>query len=114
MGKAGNDFIIKEVSMKHVYDYMLHLLLEYAKLLQFEPKPGEFAREMCFEALLRQAATDKEKSVYEESMIKSPSKSSPCFLPTRDQNLLATFLRQHLHIKRQVSEAEDRNSFTQN
>ncbi|KAI5067371.1 hypothetical protein GOP47_0017899 [Adiantum capillus-veneris] len=114
MGKAGNEFIRKELSMKHVYDYMLHLLLEYAKMLQFEPMPGKFAKEMCHESFMCQATSHIEKSVYEDSMVKSHSKSSPCFLPTRDENRIETSMQQHLDIKRMIAEAEDRGLFSQN
>ncbi|MCO5610027.1 hypothetical protein L7F22_064262 [Adiantum nelumboides] len=106
--------IRKELSMKHVYDYMLHLLLQYAKLLQFEPVPGESAKEICHETFMCQARTQKEKPVYEDSMVKSRSKSSPCLLPIRDQKLIAASMQQRRDINRMVAEDEDRGSFVRN
>jgi len=63
--------------MKLVYDYMLHLLTEYAKLSRFEPIIPAGAVEVCSENLVcPMGGTWREFMV--ESMVKSPSDTPPC------------------------------------
>jgi protein glucosyltransferase len=66
--------------MDLVYDYMLHLLTEYAKLLRFRPTKPPEAVEVCPESLICQAE-DIEKKFLTESMVKSAHDSGPCDLP---------------------------------
>ncbi|KAM1157150.1 hypothetical protein FF1_027784 [Malus domestica] len=47
IGKATSDFIQEELKMDYVYDYMFHLLNEYAKLLRFEPRIPKGAAHLC-------------------------------------------------------------------
>ncbi|KAH1199728.1 hypothetical protein GmHk_18G053016 [Glycine max] len=51
IGKAGTNFIEENLKMKFVYDYMFHLLTEYARLLSFEPTIPAGAVEICSENL---------------------------------------------------------------
>ncbi|KAH7850223.1 hypothetical protein Vadar_029453 [Vaccinium darrowii] len=46
IGKAGSNFIQEELKMKHVYDYMFHLLYSYGKLLKYQPTVPEGAVEV--------------------------------------------------------------------
>lgn len=64
--------------MDHVYDYMLHLLTEYAKLLKFKPTKPPDAIEVCSESLACQAE-GLEKKFLMESMVKFPRDA--CDLP---------------------------------
>jgi hypothetical protein len=57
--------------MDYVYDYMFHLLTEYAKLLRFK---------VCPEFLACQAI-GREKKFMEESMVRSANDAGPCDLP---------------------------------
>ena len=66
--------------MDHVYDYMLHLLSEYAKLLKFKPTKPPQAVEVCSESLVCQAE-GLEKKFLVESMVKSARDAGPCDLP---------------------------------
>lgn len=80
IGKEGSGFILQEVSMDYVYQYMLHLLTEYAKLLRYKPSLPEKATELCLESM----ACDKEGKVREflmESMARWASDAEPCTLP---------------------------------
>ncbi|CAL9151806.1 unnamed protein product [Musa hybrid cultivar] len=80
MGKEGSSFILEEVKMEFVYQYMLHLLTEYAKLLRYEPTLPENATELCLESV----ACGEEGRVREflmEAMVKWTSDSEPCTLP---------------------------------
>jgi protein glucosyltransferase len=66
--------------MDHVYDYMLHLLTEYAKLLKFKPTKPPEAVEVCSEFLVCQAE-GLEKKFLMESMVKFACDAGPCDLP---------------------------------
>ncbi|KAK7295057.1 hypothetical protein RJT34_17960 [Clitoria ternatea] len=77
IGKAGTRFIYENLKMNFVYDYMLHVLTEYAKLLRFKPTIPAGAVEVCSEnvacpmyGIWRQYLVD--------SMVKSPSATPPC------------------------------------
>ena len=66
--------------MEYVYDYMFHLLNEYAKLLRFKPTIPRRAVEFCSESM---ACPSKglRKDFMIESMVTSPSGSEPCTMP---------------------------------
>ncbi|VAH41514.1 unnamed protein product [Triticum turgidum subsp. durum] len=80
IGKEGSKFIQQELSMEYVYDYMFHLLTEYAKLLRFKPTKPPEAVEVCPESLACQAV-GREKKYMEDSMVKSANVAGPCNLP---------------------------------
>ncbi|KAG6475963.1 O-glucosyltransferase rumi homolog [Zingiber officinale] len=80
MGKASSDFFQEEVKMDFVYDYMLHLLTEYAKLLRFKPSVPENATELCLESIACRAPTNVKKFLL-ESMEKTTHEAEPCSLP---------------------------------
>ncbi|KAL6911895.1 hypothetical protein ACP4OV_000700 [Aristida adscensionis] len=80
IGKQASDFIQQELRMDFVYDYMFHLLTEYAKLLRFKPTKPPEAVEVCPESLACQAI-GREKKFMEESMVRSASDTGPCDLP---------------------------------
>lgn len=79
IGKAASTFIQEEVKMDYVYDYMLHLLNEYAKLLRYEPKIPPRAVEVCVKSMAC-CAQGRQKKFILESMVKGPSHSRPCYL----------------------------------
>nr|CAB3496883.1 unnamed protein product [Digitaria exilis] len=80
IGKQASNFIQKELSMDYVYDYMFHLLTEYAKLLRFKPTKPPEAVEVCSESLSCQAI-GREKKFMGDSMVRSASDAGPCNLP---------------------------------
>ncbi|VVA11104.1 PREDICTED: O-glucosyltransferase [Prunus dulcis] len=80
IGKAASKLIQEELKMDYVYDYMFHLLNEYAKLLQFKPTIPQKAIELCSEAMACQAQ-GTEKKFMMESMVKGPAVSNPCTMP---------------------------------
>ncbi|RCV44442.1 hypothetical protein SETIT_9G374400v2 [Setaria italica] len=51
MGAEGSGFAREELAMDNVYDYMLHVLTEYARLLCYKPTVPEKAVELCPESL---------------------------------------------------------------
>ncbi|MQL96490.1 hypothetical protein Taro_029150 [Colocasia esculenta] len=80
IGKAGSGFTEEELKMDYVYDYMLHLLTEYAKLLRFKPTKPPAAVELCTE-LMACPAGDLEREFMVLSMADGPRHGGPCTLP---------------------------------
>lgn len=105
MGREGRRFVTKDVNMKSVYDYMLHGLREYAKLLRFEPRTENMTA-ICSEAFLCTRPT-KENRVYMESVVRQPSDDRPCFLPPRNEEQIKTAVSRKSDIIREVRKAED-------
>ncbi|XP_048329484.2 uncharacterized protein LOC107418575 [Ziziphus jujuba] len=81
IGKAASKFIVEELKMENVYDYMFHVLNEYAKLLNFKPTIPQNATELCLEALACPAETLKMRNFMVDSMVKTPAQTSPCIMP---------------------------------
>ncbi|GKV31118.1 hypothetical protein SLEP1_g39854 [Rubroshorea leprosula] len=93
IGKAASEFIHRELKMDSVYGYMFHLLNEYAKLLRFKPEVPKNAVELCSESMAC-PAKGLEKKFMMESLVKSPSDTSPCRMPPPyDPASLHTMLR---------------------
>ena len=80
MGKAASKFIMEELKMEYVYDYMFHLLNEYAKLLTFKPTIPKKAVELCSESMAC-SSQGLTKDFMIGSMVTSPSDGEPCKLP---------------------------------
>lgn len=80
IGKAASRFIQEELKMEYVYDYMFHLLNEYAKLLQFKPTIPEKAVEFCSESMACTTHGLRKKFMM-DSMVKGPADNSPCIMP---------------------------------
>lgn len=75
------------LSMERVYDYMYNLLVEYSKLLHFNPIPPSSAVEICGESLLC-FADSKQMPLLKRSAVQ-PSPNEPCTLRTADDDLFA-------------------------
>lgn len=80
IGKAASELILEDVKMDYVYDYMLHLLSEYAKLLKFKPTIPKNAVELCSETMACEAV-GLEKKFMMKSLVKSPSDRGSCTMP---------------------------------
>lgn len=70
---------MESLNMDRVYDYMFHLISEYAKLQDFTPKLPSSAMEVCPDSVLCYA-DDKQTPFLRES-IAFPSQTPPCTLP---------------------------------
>ncbi|KAK1290836.1 hypothetical protein QJS10_CPB18g01547 [Acorus calamus] len=70
IGKAGSRFILEELKMDYVYDYMFHFLREYAKLLKYKPTKPPKAKEICVESMAC-AAKGREREYMMASMMKA-------------------------------------------
>ncbi|XP_057723938.1 uncharacterized protein LOC130939887 [Arachis stenosperma] len=78
--KGGTYYIIHNLKMKYVYDYMLYLLKQYAKLQRFKPKIPEGVKEMCSERMTCRLRNGPRKRYMYESFVRSPSSTLPYFL----------------------------------
>lgn len=80
VGRQGQR-LVQGLRMHAVYDYMLHLLTEYARLMDFRPvaPPSPDAHEAC-EASLLCLADDKQRRFLEASRAE-PAVGDPCVLP---------------------------------
>ncbi|KAK9927244.1 hypothetical protein M0R45_024437 [Rubus argutus] len=108
IGKAASDFIQEELKMDFVYDYMFHLLNEYAKLLRFEPRVPEGATHLCSESLAC-PADESEKKFMTESLVKCPSVTNPCTMPPPyEPQALGNFYRNNINLIKQVEKWEDK------
>ncbi|KAL5796196.1 hypothetical protein ACOSQ2_001016 [Xanthoceras sorbifolium] len=102
IGKEGSKFIQESLKLKYVYDYMFHLLSEYAKLLKFEPTVPPGVKEMCSEKI---ACTEEGlwKKFLVEAMVISPSETLPCTMPPPfDDHSLRGFFEKKERKKQQV------------
>ncbi|OVA06882.1 Lipopolysaccharide-modifying protein [Macleaya cordata] len=94
IGKAASSFIQKDLRMDYVYDYMFHLLNEYAKLLRYKPTIPPKAVELCSETMACPANGFTKKFMM-ESMVKYPSDTGPCTIPPPfDPPYLQAFIKQ--------------------
>ncbi|KAF3438608.1 hypothetical protein FNV43_RR21371 [Rhamnella rubrinervis] len=80
IGKAAVGFIKEELKMEYVYDYMFHLLNEYAKLLKYKPSVPQNATELCLDSMVCQAR-GLERKYMMDSMVKGPADTKPCTMP---------------------------------
>lgn len=108
IGKAASNFIQEDLKMDNVYDYMFHLLNEYAKLLKFKPTVPDGAVEICSQTMACMA-NGSEKKFMMESLVKGPSITSPCTMPPPyEPSVLGGFNRRKLNAIRQVKNWEDK------
>ncbi|CAL5323175.1 unnamed protein product [Camellia sinensis] len=103
IGKAASDFIQEDLKMDYVYDYMFHLLNEYAKLMRYKPTVPRKAIELCSE-IMACRAEGLQKKFMMESMVKGPATDTcPCtMLPPYDPHALHSLLRRKANSERQV------------
>ncbi|WCJ29185.1 hypothetical protein M5689_010834 [Euphorbia peplus] len=92
IGKGGQD-LMDSLSMDRVYDYMFHLIKEYAELQKFVPVPPPGARQVCGDSILC-FGDDKQKEYLKKSS-RSPnsSPSIPCTLQPADANFVENLLQ---------------------
>ncbi|PAN25758.1 hypothetical protein PAHAL_4G323500 [Panicum hallii] len=80
IGEQGSRFVRDEMSMDYIYDYMLHLLTEYAKLLRYKPTVPEKAVEICTESMAC-PAQGLHRDCMMDSMERHVASFEPCTLP---------------------------------
>ncbi|XP_010058149.3 O-glucosyltransferase rumi homolog [Eucalyptus grandis] len=112
IGESGSRFISESLKMKYVYDFMFHLLNEYAKLLKFDVEVPPGAVELCSE-LMACPAGGLIRKFMTESVVESPSNTLPCSLPPPYEALeLKAFMERKESVTRQVEKWE--SEFWQN
>lgn len=93
--------------MENVYDYMLHLLTEYAKLLRYKPTIPEKATSICIESMAFHAK-DPVKKFMLDSMVKSVSDFEPCsLLPPFDKKELDAIASRRAEYLKEVEKMEN-------
>ncbi|XP_047042612.1 O-glucosyltransferase rumi-like [Lolium rigidum] len=78
VGRRGQR-LMQDLAMDAVYDYMLHLLTEYAKLQDFRPAPPPTAQEACVGSVL--CLADAHQRRFLEASAASPATAEPCSMP---------------------------------
>ncbi|KAI9109986.1 hypothetical protein K1719_019027 [Acacia pycnantha] len=101
IGEAASRFIQEDLKIDYVYDYMFHLLNEYAKLLKFKLTVPLTATEFCAETMACSAEGNWRKFM-EESLVKFPSDSIPCSIPPDDVSILTDFGDRKANATKQV------------
>ncbi|KAI4372355.1 hypothetical protein MLD38_010596 [Melastoma candidum] len=77
---SGSRFIFNELKVDYVYDYMLHLLNVYVKLLRFKPRMPRGAAKVCARKMGRLAKGKYRK--YMEFVVNDAYRDRvPCSLP---------------------------------
>ncbi|ESQ43951.1 hypothetical protein EUTSA_v10005889mg [Eutrema salsugineum] len=119
IGRQGSEYMMKNLEMKYVYDYMLYVLQGYGKLMKLDVTVPENATEVCSETmacpitdggLIRQCMDD--------SLVMSPSVKPACDLPQPyGDDELKSFLEKQERGEREVEtltdeywEVENKNS----
>ncbi|XP_010672155.2 uncharacterized protein LOC104888778 [Beta vulgaris subsp. vulgaris] len=106
IGKEGSNFIFEQIKMEHVYDYMFHVLYEYAKLFKYRPTVPEGAVELCSDRFAC-SPMGLEATYKIETMVNGPSEKGPCQLPPPYDPLTLQSIRdQNAKIKEQVKKWE--------
>lgn len=102
IGKEGSKYIFEQINIGNVYDYMFHVLNEYAKLLKYKPTIPEGAVELCSERFA--CSTMGLETTYKiDTMVNGPSEEGPCELPPPYEPLtLKSIHDQNAKIKEQV------------
>ncbi|KAG5386495.1 hypothetical protein IGI04_037965 [Brassica rapa subsp. trilocularis] len=109
IGRQGSDYVMQNLEMKYVYDYMLYVLQGYGKLMKLDVTVPENATEVCSETmacpitdggLIRQCMDD--------SLVMSPSIKAACKLPKPyGDNELKRILKKQESVKRRVRKWTD-------
>lgn len=107
IGEASSRFIQEDLKMEYVYDYMFHLLSEYAKLLKFKPMIPPNAMELCSESMAC-LADGNWKKFMTQSLVRTPTDTTPCTMPPPyDPSALGDFIDRKVKATKQVEAWEN-------
>ncbi|KAL2892237.1 O-glucosyltransferase rumi [Bienertia sinuspersici] len=102
IGKAGSKFVQEQLVMDNVYDYMFHLLNEYAKLLKYKPSVPPEANETCSEDMVC-SEEGLQREFRLDNMVHGPSTTNPCILqPPQEPQVIKAFLEKQDSVRRRV------------
>lgn len=97
----------EEMSMDNVYDYMLHLLIEYSKLLKYKPVVPEGAVEYCSESMAC-PSTGRHKINMMDSLVNTTHYKGPCSLPPPyDPGEFQQYKRMIASSRKQIEDLEE-------
>lgn len=107
IAQEASRFMQEKLKMENVYDYMFHLLNEYAKLLRYKPIVPEGVVELCSESMACNA-NGLEKKFMMESLVMGPSVIGPCSLPPPySSKELVGLIRRKVNSMKQVEKWEN-------
>ncbi|KAL3682330.1 hypothetical protein R1sor_000352 [Riccia sorocarpa] len=89
IGEAGREFLLRNVNMNNVYDYMFHLISEYAALQTFKPVVPRGAQ-VVTENFILCLAKPGVRSLLEKSREAMKIGFTPCVMPGRTDVLQDT------------------------
>ncbi|GMI94575.1 hypothetical protein like AT1G07220 [Hibiscus trionum] len=102
--------LMESISMDRVYDYMFHLISQYAKLQDFKPVPPSSAQQVCEESLLC-FADERQKELLKKSAVTAVSPTPPCTLIRRpNPKFFTIWAEQKQKIIDNVKEMENRTN----
>ncbi|KAJ0966698.1 hypothetical protein J5N97_023615 [Dioscorea zingiberensis] len=108
IGKTASRFLREEMNMENVYDYMLHLLVEYSKLFKYKPVVPPGAVEYCSESMAC-PRKGRHREYMMESMVKAPHHKGPCSIPPPyDPGEMHEFLRMKANYTKRVEDLEEK------
>ncbi|KAL0714938.1 hypothetical protein Bca4012_021917 [Brassica carinata] len=111
IGRQGSDYITKNVEMKYVYDYMLHVLQGYGKLMKLDVTVPENATEVCSETMacpITDGGLIRIRQCMDDSLVMSPSVKAACNLPKPyGDNELKSIIKKRQSAERKVMKWTD-------
>lgn len=91
IGKSVQDFM-ESLNIDRIYDYMYHLIVEYAKLLDFKPVRPVSALEECVESLYCFADQNQTELLARSATL--PSQTPPCTLHAQTNRQIDKIIEQ--------------------
>ncbi|CAL9237088.1 unnamed protein product [Arabidopsis halleri] len=108
IGRNGSGYIRKNLKMKYVYDYMLHLLQSYGKLMKMNVEVPQGAKEVCPETMACPINGGLMRQSMDDSMVMSPSVKAACEMPPPfEEDELKRFLEKKESIEKEVEKWTD-------
>ncbi|CAH8306355.1 unnamed protein product [Eruca vesicaria subsp. sativa] len=109
IGRQGSDYIMKNLEMKYVYDYMLYVLQGYGKLMKLDVTVPENATEVCSETMACPITDGRMiRECMDDSLVMSPSVMPACVLPQPyGDGELERFLEKQESAEREVEKWTD-------
>ncbi|KAG7575052.1 Lipopolysaccharide-modifying protein [Arabidopsis suecica] len=103
IGRNGSGYIRKNLKMKYVYDYMLHLLQSYGKLMKMNVEVPQGAKEVCPETMACPINGGRMRQSMDDSLVMSPSVKAACEMPPPfEEDELKRFLEKKESIEKEV------------
>ena len=110
IGRNASRFVREDLAMGRVFDYMLHLLSEYARLLRYRPAVPRGAAEVTIESMAR-GRRGRERQFMMETDVAADGGAGgegPCRLPPPfSAQELEALRRERADVVRQVEAWED-------